>query len=218
MGRALVDLDRYSEAGAALDEASHIHDAIHDSPAYVNENIESRTRLLLATGKAAEAERGIRNFAVRDAPSGGISETSMQASLLRADVALAAGSFSAADESASRVIDELRRSAARDFFSAFEARAAVIKGKALLRSGARSEALSWLERGVSMYSALMDESKSPSLADAESALARCLSELGKNHRARRFAARAEAILATHKDIGRQFESPLRDLRMSNETH
>jgi len=46
--RALVDLGRYSEAGAALDEASRIHEAIHDSPAYINENIVSHTRLLLA--------------------------------------------------------------------------------------------------------------------------------------------------------------------------
>jgi hypothetical protein len=135
----------------------------------------------------------------------------MQASLLRADIALATGSFSAADESASRVIDELQRSAARNFFSASEARAAVIKGKALSGSGGGTEALSWLERGVSMSSALMDESKSPSLADAETALARCLGDLGKKDRARLFAARAEAILATHKDIGKQFENPLRDL-------
>jgi hypothetical protein len=122
----------------------------------------------------------------------------MQASLLRADIALATGSYSAADESASRVIDELRRSAARNFFSAFEAQAAVIKGKALSGSGDRKEALSWLERGVSMSSALMDESKSPPLADADMALARCLSDLGQTVRARLFAARAEAILATHR--------------------
>lgn len=210
--RALVDLGRYSEATAALDEASHIHEAIHDSPAYINENIVSRTWLLLATGKAAEAERGIQSFAAQNARPGGASETSMQASLLRADIALAIGSFSAAGESASRVIDELQHSASRNFFSAYEARAAVIKGKALLASGEKKEALTWLERGISMSAAVMDASRSPYLADAEIALATCLSDLRQPDRAKLFAARARAILATHNGIGQQFENPLRELR------
>ena len=58
----------------------------------------------------------------------------------------------------------------------------------------------------------MDGSRSPYLADAEIALATCLSDLGQRDRAKLFAARAQAILATHHAIGQQFENPLRELR------
>jgi len=207
--RALIELGRYPDAGVALDEASHIHEAIHDAPAYINENTVSRALLLLATARATEAERVAEEFAVPEARPGGVSEASMQASLLRADIALATGAASVAAELASHVIDELQHNAGRNFFSPYEARATVMKGKALLVSGKYAEALTWLELGVSMSTALLDNSLSPSLADAQTALAGCLRRLGQMNRARQIAGRAHRVVAAHGAIGRQSDDELR---------
>ena len=122
-GRTLVGMRQYEEASAAIDEASAIHAAIHDSPVYFNENVVSRALLLLATGKPLEADSVVRHFTVLDPRPGGVSETSLQASLLRAQIALAAGNAAEATGLASRVLDDLQHNPMRNYFSPYADRA-----------------------------------------------------------------------------------------------
>jgi len=170
-GRALIGLGRTAAAATALDEASAIHAAIHDSPAYLNENIVSRVRLLLAMGAAAAAGRELAHFSTQPAAPGTVSESALQVLLLRGDVALARGAYDEAIAAASQALTGLQQSEARTAWVAFEAKAAALRGKALLAVKRTKEALPSLERSVALDAALLDESQSTEFADNARALA-----------------------------------------------
>jgi tetratricopeptide (TPR) repeat protein len=101
----------------------------------------------------------------------------------------------------------------RMYLQAYESRALLIEGKARLLMGQASQALPLLEQAVELDRQLYDAKQSPRLADAEIALANCSLTLGQRDRARALLASAEAIEATHRELGVQYQEPLRRLRV-----
>jgi tetratricopeptide (TPR) repeat protein len=207
----LTDLGRYQEARALLDEAAQIHAGVHDEPVYVNDNLAARSRLLLATGKPAEAAKALEAFFIKDPAPGTISLTWVHGSLGRADAALAMQKPEPAVDLASRVRTAVERNPSRVYFKNYEAQAALAEGKALLLMRRTSEALPLLERAVTLGSELYDPTRSPILAGSQLALASCLFDLGRRDPARALLASAKAIQATHQELGEQFKKPLREL-------
>jgi thioredoxin-like negative regulator of GroEL len=83
--------------------------------------------------------------------------------------------------------------------------------------GQASQALPLLEQAVALDQQLYDANQSPRLSDAEIALANCSLTLGQRDRARALLASAEAIEATHRELGVQYKEPLRKLRVRLKT-
>jgi len=125
----LTDLGRYAEAQSLLDEASQIHANIHDEPIYINENLVTRSRLLLATGKPLEARKALDSFYMKEALPGTISLSWARGSLARAEVELASQRPERTADLAASVRVAVERSPARAYLLNYEVQAALTEGK-----------------------------------------------------------------------------------------
>jgi serine/threonine-protein kinase len=210
---AETELGHYRQATAALEECFAIHAAVGDTPPSVRlENaLVTQIRLLIATGRATEAETVLRNFPAETNPNSPLSFRRLDFSLATGAVALAVGRYEDAIRSARELRTRLEASSQRLYFKRFEAPAALQEGKGLLLTHHPAEALPLLQRAVQLGSEVYDPHQSPALADSKIALAKCLLTLGRRDQTRALLAQAKAIHSTHKDLGEQFRRPLREL-------
>jgi tetratricopeptide (TPR) repeat protein len=130
----------------------------------------------------------------------------------RAELQLAAGNAAEAAALGADVQKLIAASVSRTYFEIWDARAALTQGNALLMSRRAADALPILSRAVTLSAELYDRERSPALSDAQIALASCYLALGQRDKAQSLLASAEAIQATHRELGTQYTEPLHRLR------
>jgi serine/threonine-protein kinase len=204
----LVEMGHYAEGERLMDEAEGIFVKVNYPVGYPN--ADGRARLLMATGRANEAEPALERFHPSTPPAGALALDALKLQTSRAEVALARGDAETAKRLAGQVIQEFSASTGRDYVKASEARAALVQGRAELQLGRPSEALQPLQRAVELRQAVTDP-VAPALAAAQVALAECYLDLGDLERAKVLAVGARKALAAHPEVGGQYLQPLQKL-------
>lgn len=209
---ALIEMGRFDEAKADLDEADAIRmksgaQAGTDPFRY---NVENRIRMALAQGQPEAARMLLKDYYVDTDESQGMSLSLVSRSLLDADVDLASGQGA----SAIRLVEQVRNKIAKaglTRYSVFQAmRSDLIEAQALLKAAKPAEAEPLLRRTLAMREQLLAPS-SPRIAEAQIALAECDLAMGREEEAMRLETAARAIHAQHKELGEQYRGPLQQL-------
>ena len=203
-----TELGHYRHAEDLIEEAKKIRgDARGEDP---TTTLLSRTRLLAATGKAAAAAEEIqRSLPKPDATA--VTYEWMDDSLALAEFDLARNQPDAAIERARAVGAAIQKTGLSRYLKRWDGRAALLEGKGLLRTRRIPEALPLLQRAVEIGKQVYDPKQSLELADSQIALAQCLLAAGRRGQARELLTSAKAIHLVHKDVGEQFQEPLREL-------
>jgi len=204
----LIDLGRYAEAQRAVDEAGLIAKHVNAPPTYME--VRDRARLLIAAGRASEADAALDAFHPPAAEAGTLSLDTLRLLTARAEVALVRQDGQSAQRLAAQVDRDLSGSTARTYSKALEASAALAQGRADALLGQPSNALPLLQRAVDLRESFLDPA-SPSLADARVALASCHLDLGNSRPAESLLNQAKKALASHRELGRQYTVPLHEL-------
>jgi serine/threonine-protein kinase len=204
----LTDIGHYEESGHLLDEA----DAIAKKVNYPTPHIaaDERARLLIATGRAGEADSALDAFHPPTPVPGALELDSWRVHVSKAENALARGDNELAAQLAERVLQELSATSARDYVKWLEARAALVQGRADLQLGHPGDALPLLQRAVELLQSTVDP-VSPVLAMAQIGLADCYLDLGDNAKATDLDRTAKQALASHRELGPQYLRPLQNL-------
>jgi serine/threonine-protein kinase len=189
---ARVMLGEHPEAQRLLDEAQVIRTSTGDRTTNLNGDVEGRVELLLASGRTADADAALSRLYV---PAGEAADSfvAMDATLLRAKVALARGDARAASSGAKQVYEKVVVSEQRPYLRSFEARGAFLYGSAVHRLGSVAQAEPLLRDAVDLQLQLQDPVRSPFLADAMLELSDCLLDRQKLAEARGLLERARAI-------------------------
>jgi eukaryotic-like serine/threonine-protein kinase len=204
----LIDLGRYADAQRAIDEAGLIATRVKAPPTYLG--AKDRARLLIAAGRASEADAALDAFHPPAPEAGTLSLDALRLLTSRAEVALARDDGQAAELLAAQVNLDLSGSAVRTYSKALEASASLAQGQADLLLGQPPKALPLLQRAVDLRESFLDPG-SPSLADARLALASCGLDLGRSRQARSLMIQAKKALSSHRELSRQYTLPLHEL-------
>ena len=207
-----IDLGRFRQAAADLDEAEAIYTKSGDSPASALVRFHRLTRaaLLAAAGRSSEAllQAGAA------APEKKLTFAWLDDALARSEAEAAAGQFDAAALDAAEVRARIASSGVAAQLAWYDARAALARGRALRSAGHAAEALPVLQAAVDLGSRVYHREHSPQLAVALVELAACHLALGRAEEAQARQAQARAILALHPEIGEQYGRPFRELSAS----
>jgi serine/threonine protein kinase len=204
----LIDLGRYEDAQRAIDEAGLIAKSVNAPPTYLEAKV--RAKLLIAAGRASDADAALDAFHPRAPEAGTLSLDALKLLISRAEVALARHDGQAAERLAAQVNGDLSGSTARAYSKALEASAALAQGQADLLLGHPSNALSPLQRAVDLRESFLDPA-SPALADARLALASCHLDLGHPRQAMSLLTQAKKALASHRELSHQYTLRLHEL-------
>ena len=209
-GRLDTEMGRYEAAAAALDEAARVwgDTAGHAAQAaLINPFVLARARLDLARGNPdAAILRLLDLHAPAYAASLPLAADDIDARIIGAQANLSSGHTAQALGLAHEALDRVVESPLRSRFQSLEANAALVLGKALLRSGDAVQARPLLERALQLRQAVAEDS-GPWIGEAQIALANCLLELGDRSRARSMFDEAAANFAPHAELGVQFKNP-----------
>jgi serine/threonine-protein kinase len=207
-----TELGHYRQADALSTEASAIRArSAATPPEELSYALRGRVKLLIATGKAAEAANALRAIPDAPDPAGKIAYGWLNFSVARAEVELAQARLPAAIERTREVRRRIQASGVGFYFRRWDAEAALDEGKGLLLAGHASEALPVLQQAVQVGSEVFDPDRSLELADSKTALAACLLASGRGAEARALVTQVKAIHAVHPAVGEQFRKPLHDL-------
>jgi tetratricopeptide (TPR) repeat protein len=211
---SLIEIGQYTEAAKLLTEAAATEVNLGwEKTQNYNDNISLRTKLLLQQGRSNEAAAVFAAFRTTVAgESRPIFLAHLEQMVTRAEILLARGEVNEAVEQAAKVRSGELTNENRTYLKIYESRALLVEGRAHLRLGQPSQALSLLEQAVTLDEQLYDVKQSPVLADAQVVLANCYLALRQPGRAQSLLASAEAIHATHRELGLQYKGPLRELR------
>jgi serine/threonine-protein kinase len=204
----LIDLGRYTEAQRALDDADEIAKKVNYPTPYIA--ADERARLLIATGRAGEADSALDTFHPPTPIPGTLELDSLRVHVSRAENAFARGDNENAARLAAKVLQELSATSARDYVKWLEARAAFVQGRADLQLGHPGDALPLLLRVVELRQSTVD-AVSPALAMARIGLADCYLDLGDSAKAMDLAGAAKQALGSHRELGTQYRRPLQNL-------
>lgn len=204
----LIDLGRYAEAQRALDDADEIAKKVKYPTPYMA--ADERARLLIATGRAGEADSALDAFHPSTRVPGALELDSWRVHVSRAENALARGDNEVAAKLAATVLQELSATSARDYMKWLEARATFVHGQADLQLGHPREALPLLQRAVELRQSTVD-AVSPMLAMARIGLADCYLDLGDSAKAVDLAGAAKQALGSHREVGTQYLQPFQNL-------
>jgi serine/threonine-protein kinase len=204
----LIDLGRYTEAQRALNDADEIAKKVNYPTPYIA--ADERARLLIATGRAGEADSALDTFHPPTPIPGTLELDSLRVHVSRAENAFARGDNENAARLAAKVLQELSATSARDYVKWLEARAAFVQGRADLQLGHPGDALPLLLRVVELRQSTVD-SVSPVLAMARIGLADCYLDLGDSAKAMDLAGAAKQALGSHRELGTQYRRPLQNL-------
>jgi eukaryotic-like serine/threonine-protein kinase len=208
----LVDRGDYATARKLLDEASQVRATLKDATTYRNGNEVARIHLELAVGNCVAADLALQHFVVAPMTSDAVTPSSLDAELLRAEIALAGSDYEAARLVAADALDAIRRTSNRVYVRGYEARALLVHGQALLGARSPEQALPLLREAVTMHHDLYDSESSVLVAGADLALARCLAALGRASEALAWIAEAEAIFDRHATLGLHWRQSLESAR------
>jgi serine/threonine-protein kinase len=203
-----IDLGRYGEARRVLDEADDIAKRVNYPTTYMG--ADERARLLIATGRAGEADSALDTFHPPTPVPGALELDSWRVHVSKAENALARGDNEVAAQLAAKVLRELSATSARDYVKWLEARAAFVQGRADLQFGHPGDALPLLLRVVELRQSTVDAG-SPVLAMARIGLADCYLDLGDSAKAIDLAGAAKKALGSHRELGAQYLGPLQNL-------
>lgn len=204
----LIEMGRYADAQRAVDEAGLIANHVNAPPTYLG--AKDRARLLIAAGRASDADAALDAFHPPAPGAGVLSLDTIRLLTARAEVALARHDGDSAQRLAAQVDRDLSGSTARTYLKALDASAALAQGRAELLLGHPSNALPQIQRAVDLRESFLDPA-SPSLADAQVALASCHLDLGHSRQAKSLLIQARKALASHRELGRQYTEPLHEL-------
>jgi serine/threonine-protein kinase len=209
-----IELGHYRQAATLLDQAAAIYSNRGSTPSsgQLNDLLIARARYLTATGKPAEALAALGDFHDTPERSAPLATSWLDVSIARANAAVAQGQPQAAIDQAREVRLRIDGSGVAPYFGRWEAPAALAEGRGLLMTNRAAEALPLLQRAAQLASELYDPQRSPALADSQIALGLCLLRLGRRDEARVWLSHAQAIHATHRELGEQYRRPLRDLQ------
>ena len=214
MASLSTEIGRYEDAGALLDEAEKMQQAALGSaaaPITRNRFLLARARLQIVTGQAALAMTTLNAVTLPDAGVTGLSLDRVRTNNLRAAANLQLNRLNAAITNAGAARLELSAPSDRDYYQTLEADAQLQLGEALLRTGDTAAARNAFERALLLRKA-NDDPQSPWIAEAEGALAACLTALGEYAKSRALLAQAVGRHAAHKQLGAHFTQPLRETR------
>jgi tetratricopeptide (TPR) repeat protein len=204
----LIDMGRYAEAERLLDEADVICKKVNYPTAYPA--ADARARLLIATGRAGEADSAVDAFHPAAPAPGALELDMLRVQVSKAENALARGDSETAAQLAAKVLQQLSASTARDYLKWLEARAALVQGWADLQLGHPSDALPLVQRAVELRQSTVD-ADSPVLALAQIGLADCYLDLGDPVKAIPLVTASKQALASHRELGSQYLQPLHSI-------
>jgi eukaryotic-like serine/threonine-protein kinase len=206
---ALIDLGRWKQAQANLDEATaiRINGGLAPRTVLHNFNTSQRIRMALAEDRIQDARKLINDYVVDPDEALGISFTAVEQWLLTAEVDLAAGDASAAIEYAQRARGKIETSGLAAYLPLHSLRADLIEGSAALQANRPTEALPLLQRALDTAVEHL-AAPSPRIAEVQIALAECRLALGDVEQARSLAEAAASIQASHDDMGEHYRRPL----------
>ena len=208
----LDNLARHSEADERLKEAASLLAPLARTDPMWTDHARFGVEHLLAAGRAAEAADLVSQAGLKsNLDPGPLTRIELREVLLVAECARANGQAENAATIARRVREAIQRDSARQYYSVYEAKAALIEAKALVVLRRAPEALPLAQAAVAGLTSLYDRKFSPVLSDAQIALANCYLALGQPKQATSLLASAAAIQATHRDLGEQYTRPLRNL-------
>lgn len=213
MASGETELGHYRQATALLDESMTIHSAMGNTSysGLLTNALLARTQLLVAMGRAKDAETVLAGVPIETDSRGHLSYAWLDRALAASDVDLANGRYDDAIQRAGDVRRRLESSSVRLYFKRYEAPATLQEGKGLLLAQRASDALPLLRRVVQIGSEVYDPDRSLALADSDVALGSCLADLNRRNEAQALLGQAKAIHATHKEVGEQYSRPLRTL-------
>lgn len=204
----LIDLGRYIEAQHLMDEADTIAKKVKYPTPYLA--VDERARLLIAIGRADEADSALAAFHPAAPLPGALDIDSLRIEVLRADNALARGDAEAAARLAAQAVQTISASPDRDYMKSLEARAALVQGRAYQELRRSAEALPLLQRSMELRQSTV-EPISPVLALTQIAVADCYLDLGNREQAQPLAATAAKALAAHRQLSTLYTRPLQQL-------
>jgi serine/threonine-protein kinase len=207
-----VDRGDYVGARKLVDEASHVRATLKDETTYRNGNEVARIHLELAVGDSAAADAALQRYHVAPMPADAVTPVSLDARLLRAEIALARSDYEGARLVVADALDGIRRTSNRLYVRGYEARALLDHGQALLGAGSPAQALPLLQDAVTMHHDIYDRDSSVLIAGADLALARCLTALGRGAEALPWIAEAAAIFDRHAALGIHWRRSLESAR------
>ena len=180
------------------------------APITRNRFLVARARLQIVTGRAEQAMNTLNAVTLSGTAATGLSLDRVRTNNLRASANLKLGRVDAALASARAALDELTSARERDYYQTLEADAQLQLGEALLRSDAAA-ARNAFERALLLRKA-NDDPQSPWIAEAEVALAACMTASSENAKQRALLAQAFSRHAAHKQLGAHFTQPLLNAR------
>jgi eukaryotic-like serine/threonine-protein kinase len=181
-------------------------------PSRNNRFLLDEARLDLALGDANGAISRLRQVAApKNAELLPLRLEELERDIVLAHAYLSLGDVSRALSIAEESQKQLVSSPLRQYYPASESEASLTLGRAQLRTGDPHTARASLERSLNLRLA-NDSPASPSIAEAQIALADCFIALGEQAQARSLVKRAAAIQASHIELGDHYKKPLIDVR------
>jgi tetratricopeptide (TPR) repeat protein len=210
---ALDSMGRYEEGADRLAEAAALLAPVARTDPRWKDHARFEVERLISMGRGAEAADLASQASFRSTlKPGSLTRMDIREVLLVAECARLSGDAENAAAIARRIHEAIQAAAARRYFAVYEAKAALSEAKALVTLHRASEALPLAQAAVTQLSSLYDRGRSPELSDAQIVLANCYLMLHQADQARSLLASAEAIQATHRELGAQYTEPLRKLR------
>jgi serine/threonine-protein kinase len=181
-------------------------------PSRNNRFLLDEAKLDLALGDANGAINRLRQMAApKNAELLPLRLEELERDIVLAHAYLALGDVSQALRIAEESQKQLVSSPLRQYYPALESEASLALGRAQLRARDPHTARLNLERSLNLRLA-NDYPESPSIAEAQIALAECFIALGEQAQARSLVKRAAAIQASHIELGDHYKQPLIDVR------
>jgi eukaryotic-like serine/threonine-protein kinase len=209
----MIEIGHYAEAESLLALSAQAHHHAGESlTIYQNPTVVLQTRLLLASGRTAEAASVFRTYLDGEDKPADITRQGVEPLIVRAELALAGGDADSAIRDANQVLTFVSSSANSRYLLSWEMQGSLLAGKAELASGRANNALPLLTRALELGGDLYDQNASPRYADAQIALAECLLALGRVDNAKKLYMGATAIHIMHRELAEHYRKPLQQLK------
>jgi hypothetical protein len=197
LARCQIELGMLQEAEADLTRAEQAEAPGRRVPGLI---FRTRAQLSLARGQGAPASDAVGKWRASRFPPFGVREELVAQSLV-AEGALVDGRWRPAADLADESLKQIAGFSERPALADIEARALLIRGRALLGQGEARDATPALLRSVSLFEGVVDPAVSLQLAHALGALARAQVRTGHAAQARETFRRMKAIYAQHPNLG-----------------
>jgi tetratricopeptide (TPR) repeat protein len=205
----LIDLGRYDEARALLDESQAISNQVGQKTR--PERLAAEMKLAIALDRPQDAIDAIKRYPQLLSEGNGPLSASLFRSLYqRAELALLQKDADAAIQYAARGRQAVMASPQRLYVKRWEVRVSLDETRGYLMKNDPANALPLLQEVVADDAAMLDAS-SPELAFAQALLGVCYLDLGERQKAQILLAQAKAGQRQHVQLGEHLTQPIREL-------